>query len=69
MGVIPSFAWPFIGMLVNLVWSALNARALAGLSQQIRKEFTSREECALNHKLCDARHSEVCRRLDCLERS
>ena len=64
---IPSFVWPFVGILVNVIWSALNMRTLAGLQETIRKEFMTRTECVLNHKICDDRHSEVCRRLHELE--
>jgi hypothetical protein len=60
--------WPVVGILINLVWSALNVRTLANLQNQIRKEFMSREECVLTHKGVDDRHVEVCRRLHSLER-
>jgi hypothetical protein len=54
-------------MLINLLWSALNMRAVAGLKETIRREFVPREECDLKHKICEDRHGEVCRRLDCIE--
>jgi hypothetical protein len=54
-------------MVVNLIWTALNVRTLAGLKEQIRKEFPTRTECTLTQRISDDRHAEVCRRLDCLE--
>jgi hypothetical protein len=59
--------WPLILMLVNLLWTALNARTQSGMIEQIRKEFPTRTECALHHEICDAHHAEACRRLDALE--
>jgi len=68
MNGVPSFVWPFVAMLINLVWSALNMRSLAGLKDEVRKEFVTRAECGLNHRICEDRHSELCRRLDNIER-
>jgi len=65
---IPSFVWPLVAMFVNILWSALNMRTLSGLRDQIRLEFVSRVECVLSHKLCDDRHGELCRRMDCVEK-
>lgn len=67
MPSIPAFVWPFVAMLVNLVWSALNMRALAGIKDDIRREFITRQECSLKHSLCEERHDEICRRLASLE--
>jgi hypothetical protein len=64
---IPAAFWPLAGMVVNLVWSALNARTLSSLETSLRKQFMTREECALHHNLCSAQYAEASRRLVALE--
>jgi len=64
---IPTLVWTLIGILINILWTALNMRTLSEMKDEIRKEFMSRPECTLKHAACDERHQAVCARLVQLE--
>lgn len=64
---IPSFVWPLLGILINLLWTALNMRTLSGIKEEIRKEFQTRGECRLTVEMQDQRVRDLERRVDSLE--